>query len=852
MEQVSKDNVNFIYNYNIENAKRYKNFTSKNTFVISSYTYNIYHNYENYNGISYELYYIDNDNNIQQLTKNLIEGNGILLKDNKITINIDNQTLESKYDKNSSTYYINVNTQNFKESSYLNKGLLNVDNDLYYNDNYYDSTIENGSFKFNNEIDLSTGLLSDLQLIKFYYNGCINKMSSINNLYDLCLREIDQSIFINVGDILYYNPLNKKYSFKKSEDNIPYMVCVIGSNVLEDCQPRFIKINRDNESHVFDKSTSLYVKSAFNYIPNYNTNILSYVNISTDLVNSTYGFIATNYKKWNDNYVNPLNNTEHYYANIPRAEKYEEQYQTNSYVEVIDKYYNVNWYCDLSKVNLSNYEIESYGIFSDLLTQDIINKYNEDVHNLDFLFHIQYSNGITKKYNGNFIIENKRILNNEKLYPYDSINSILTNSNYIASSELDTLQQSRTEKHNNINTTYISYFDNSRNVNILSNENATNIYNQYNDENNNTWWYKEYNQGIIGETINSIELFKQYQYQISQSRINVKIPNNLCDKDCYMKVSLILKNNKVHSEYFIKYNNTSGIHYVLEDISSTSINDSSFIKIQCYQTGDFSDNPYTLPSINIQTSSQKIYGDGGMILNCVVDPVQYSFIFNPIIESINVENVIKDYWIYNNNITKYVNLNKYATLLNNSNIQQHIASTNYYIDLNKCNCQDNNNIYKSRTYLDIHLHSDGIYIDISKNIDDFNWDSYNEYYIDFEIYYIPIFDNNSNVKINYYDKIEMNLNLTMQKLSLKNTILIPKNLSISKFVITNIYAKSTLGYKNISNYINLSKQGEVKNYNSAKQYMNYDEAIYYYSTYINSTYMPYGPIYNSLTYEISL
>lgn len=857
MKKQFENSVNFIYNHNIEDIKDFNEFISPNTFVVSSYNYNIYHNFENYSGISYELYYVDNNKNIQQLTYNLIEGNGILLKDNKITINIDNQTLKSFYDKSSNSYYINVNIDNFKESSYLNKGLVKIDNDLYYNNNYIDKLLKNGSFKLNNNIELSSGLLSDLQLVKYYYNSCITKMGEIENLYKLCLIEIGQNVFIKTGDILYYNLKTKKFAFNKKDDNIPYMVCVIGSNILPDCQPRFIKLDRDNDKHVFDKSSSLYVKSSYNSVPIYTTNNLSYINISTNITNSSYGFIATDNVNWFDNYTNPLNKKEHYYANIPQMQQYELTYSEivkPKEVAVVDRYYNLYWYCDKSKVNLNNYQIQPYGIYSDLLDNEILTKYKSQ--NLEFLFHIYFTNGATKKYRTTFVIENRRLISKETLYPYDSINAIINNYGTSVTSILDTLSQSKVERYNNINNTYISYYDTSRNINILSNVNATNMYNQYSTSND--YWYKEYNQGIIGTKITSNEEYRQYQYLINQSRINLKIDANLCNQDCYLKVSLMLKNSStVHSNYFIKYNNSIGIHYLLADVSSNSINDNSIIKIECYQMGDYSGSPYKLPSINIINSSEKIYGYGGIILNCHIKSSIYGFTFNPIVETINISNVYKDYWVYNNNITNYLNLMNTASLISSSNINTSTVSvsgvSNYWIDFNKSNCSNNNNIYYKSSYKSIHIHPQGIVINLEKCYNNYNWKSYDTYYVDFDIYYLPNTGDISQNKIESYTKIQFNI--LGQKLVLKNIIFIPKNSSITKFVINNVYTSKNISLKS---YINLSQQGEIKNYNTVKKFMNNTNNYNNIITSIASTANNYSTVYlnsgsyNKTTYEVSI
>ena len=226
------NSVNILYTPNIEDVKRYSNYASPNTFVVASYfNKGSYFGFEYYKGLSYELYYIDPDTNIQQLTYHIVKGNGLFVKDNKFEIKIDNNTL------NTSTYggkyYVNVNTTSFKEASYLNRGLLSIKNDPYYNDKYSDTIDDKGGIIFNNDhkIVLSNGLKQNLQNIQKYYDKCNNIIKKINDLYKICIKDLDVTTYVEVGDILYYNSEKKIYTLNKANKsgtiNTPAMICVM-------------------------------------------------------------------------------------------------------------------------------------------------------------------------------------------------------------------------------------------------------------------------------------------------------------------------------------------------------------------------------------------------------------------------------------------------------------------------------------------------------------------------------------------------------------------------------------------------------------------------------------------------
>lgn len=417
------NSVHILYTPNIEDVQNYKNYASPNVFVISSYMNpGTYLGFEYYKGLSYELYYIDNNRNIQQLTYNIVKGNGLFVKDNKFDIKIDNNTLKTCGYKGK--YYINVNTSSFKEASYLNRGLLSIKHDVYYNNQYNDTINENGAISLdqNNRIILSNGLKQDLQNISKYYNKCNNIINTINELYQICIKDLDVSTIVNVGDILYYNIEKKIYTLKKTNksgtENTPAMVCVIASNILEDGEPRFMPLKRKMSQYIYDSSNIMSVKNTFNQIPIYDNNDVNKINISTNIKSSHEGYIAIKRNDWRKNIKNPFDSNENYYV-------LNDKILTYSISEEISKQH-LNWYIDATKINPNNnYIILPNGIYTDIINSSIQNAIGTST--IYVIATIKFNNNITKYYLCNLKLSNNRFVNTSPIYGYNLMKTITNN-----------------------------------------------------------------------------------------------------------------------------------------------------------------------------------------------------------------------------------------------------------------------------------------------------------------------------------------------------------------------------------------------------------------------------------------
>ena len=418
------NSVNMLYTPNIEDVKKYQNYASPNTFVVSSYLNpGTYLGFEYYKGLSYELYYIDQDKNIIQLTYNIVKGNGLFVKDNKFDIKLDNKTLTSSvlYNK---YYTIKVNTDSFKEASYLNRGLLSIKNDIYYNDQYNDTINENCpiSLDSNNRIILSNGLKHDLQNISNYYNKCNNIIKTINELYQICVKDLDVSTIVNVGDILYYDIEKKMYTLNKTNKsgiiNTPAMICVIGSNILEDGEPRFMPLKRKMNQYIYDSSNIMYVKNALNQIPIYDNQNINQINIGTNIKSSHKGYIAVNRNDWKQNIKNPFNPEENYYI-------LNDKILTYSVSEEISKQ-NINWYLDASKINYNNnYIILPNGVFTDIIDSSIQQIIGNSI--IYIIITLKFSNDLIKYYLCNLKLSNNRLVNTSSIYGYNLMKTITNN-----------------------------------------------------------------------------------------------------------------------------------------------------------------------------------------------------------------------------------------------------------------------------------------------------------------------------------------------------------------------------------------------------------------------------------------
>lgn len=448
------NSVDFLYTPYIEDVKKYSKYTSPNTFVISSY-YNpgTYVGFDFYKGISYELYYIDNDNNINQLTYNLVPGNGLSIKNNGFEINIDNDTIK-KTTENSSYFFIDENT--FKEASYLNRGIFGIENDRYFNDKLCDIDNDKGAFTIGSDkkLELSNGLWHDLLLISDYYKKCNNIMPLIEDLFKKCTIDLDVDNQVNVGDILYYNNRNQSYTLKDTnkagENNTPVMVCVIASNILEDSEPRFLPLKRNMASYEFDNNSKIQVKSAFNKIPIYKNINLDKINVNSDIIDSTYGYIAQKRKDWKQNAKNPLDNTENYYLKGEQT-------------MVESNFQNISLYLNDKKINYNDsYSINTEGLFTSVINDNIQSFVKNKI--LYVITTIKFSNDITKYYLCNLKYKNGRFVNTNKIYGYYKNNTIT--ENFTEASKNTSEIYSLLSKKENVNNQQIINYTTLKDANI--------------------------------------------------------------------------------------------------------------------------------------------------------------------------------------------------------------------------------------------------------------------------------------------------------------------------------------------------------------------------------------------------
>lgn len=430
------NSTNILYTPNIEDVQNYNYYASPNTFIISSY-YNSgsYIGFDYYKGLSYELYYIDQDKNILQLTYNIINGNGLSIGNNKFEIKLDDETLNLKTYKNKN--YVKVNINSFKEASYINRGVLGIENGIYYNDKYYDILNDEGAFKLDNSnrISLSNGLVHDLNNISLYYKKCTDIIKKVNELYLIAIKDLNVAAYVEVGDILYYNSKKKIYTLSKENKdgtiNQPMMVCVIASNVLPDFEPRFMPLKRNMNQLIFDKSNSMYIKNALNSIPIYTTSDTTKINIGTNIKGSNKGYIAVKRNDWVNYIKNPLDSSENYYTANSKSIIY------NTISTISSQ--SLNWYIDASKINYNNnYTILSNCIYTDIVNETIKTKIGKSP--IYMILTVNYNNGIVKYYLCNLSFDSgNRLINTNTLYGYSLMKTITNNFNDISTNQTSSL-----------------------------------------------------------------------------------------------------------------------------------------------------------------------------------------------------------------------------------------------------------------------------------------------------------------------------------------------------------------------------------------------------------------------------
>ncbi len=306
---------NIVYSKDInsvkEAIKNNKDNIFPNNIVITSYNINnIEKEFNKYDGTSYEMFYIDNKKNINRLSYNIQEGNGITLSDYKLYLGVDYETI--KYQGSKKTLYID--NDKLRNAYYNYKGITKGDNEIYI-DSFVNDVKEYGTVSsVNGEISLNPGVMMEMREIAYYFNKYIN----LNDLIKDRIIDLLQGHIFNVGDILYRNPTTNELTFKQYKGYEPYMVCIIGSNVMDDRYPRFIPINNhtlEDKKYLNAENNILNTKSLYNKVPVYEDDLFN-ITEDSEIVSASYGYIATNQANWENNWANPFYKTvEHYFAN---------------------------------------------------------------------------------------------------------------------------------------------------------------------------------------------------------------------------------------------------------------------------------------------------------------------------------------------------------------------------------------------------------------------------------------------------------------------------------------------------------------------------------------------------------
>lgn len=306
----------------------------------------------------YELWFVDKDRQLTQLTYNILEGNGISLDENKRwKINMDNITIQENQDNQ---LYIN-NEYIIKAYGSQTKGVIKVKNENPHI-NIYEPNNNIGSIIINDRGQISIsptilGLISQIEESKSTINSLIEEIDKMLNL-----QQFDNSTDLTVGDIIYYNDFIgfSKYttSIKDDPNWRPYYVCVISSGVLPDGKARIMNVNNNSLMNIKENiSTFINEANSYKNIPvfngnyEYDENSKTYIITGTQINSGTNGYIATDSKYWKK-YYNPLNNIEHY--NVILNEEEEQiidegenniniigMYIDNG-IEIEDNFYNIN------------------------------------------------------------------------------------------------------------------------------------------------------------------------------------------------------------------------------------------------------------------------------------------------------------------------------------------------------------------------------------------------------------------------------------------------------------------------------------------------------------------------------
>ena len=377
LNSLSYIDSSFFYIDDLNILKANKNHINGGQFVVAPFSYTFTQDDETISGISYELYFIDENKNFNQLTYTFKEGNGLYIDDNLcVNLNIDNYSLV-----NNENDELTINEDSFDTAYYNTMGVLHASDDLYVNDILMQNINKIGSmYSDNGTLSLNKGLVTDLLEIKKYYENCI---SLSNEIEFMCKMIITKKTNFNVGDYLY----------KKSDGTItdevvgdPYMVCVIASNVLDDGYARFTLVHsNDNVGRFAIEPNKIPIKKAYGNIPVYNKEYQNIINESEYVVGAKGGYFALEREDWVNNLVNKFNRKENFA--LPPYDSINSVF--------------LDWYIDQYYVNNKElYKIDKSGVFSEafnLVAGDhkVIVKSKvtfKDGFTGDYLFNLEYNN----------------------------------------------------------------------------------------------------------------------------------------------------------------------------------------------------------------------------------------------------------------------------------------------------------------------------------------------------------------------------------------------------------------------------------------------------------------------------
>lgn len=418
-----------IYVEDFQNLTEYSSYMEPNNIIVGSYEYNLFKDYRKYAGYSYEMYYLDDNSNIHQMTYNIKEGNGLTIDENGlVSINIDNYTIQN------SENGLVVNTENLNTAySYYQRGLIKGDNKLYrnflseYNDSGFIETRDG-------IVSLNQGFVHDLLEIK---NIEDNIDAEIVNIDDM-LESMFKSKKYAIGDLLYYDFNSKQLVDNENTNTIPYMICVIASDTTDDKIPRFIRLEdktyRYPVTKFSEEQNGLEGLNSYTYVPIFEVP-WSKIKSNSNIIFGSYGFIALDREDWYENFVNHFNYDEHYYCNAKET--------------------FTEWYLDASFISYNNPSYDDWtvlagGFYTFNLSDEVKNNVTTFEDLTDYIC-IKYNN-IIKHYKVDFKYDKK---NNKYVSVTDSVPIAGNSGKYVLS-----------EKSISMNITWSNILKNPYNIDI--------------------------------------------------------------------------------------------------------------------------------------------------------------------------------------------------------------------------------------------------------------------------------------------------------------------------------------------------------------------------------------------------